>query len=308
MYERGDEEHKANMSTTTTTSSSPPSSSSSTIAQALWGARVPLHITHESAPATPFVTAVPRFSYLALLLPRLSAFFGAPCSSFHFEDVQLRNLAAGLLVDLYQPALPWRLTVADGVGWDIGDTFLNCVKECAPPPLNVLNDICAQADFIRNGNANQIMKMSKEHTTQLWNAVIDNDFASFSKVNARLLNAPTALKHVPLRIYIPSAKPSSAVAPAAAAAGGRPDAGPVAETGSFKVVQSLVPAAGPDRKPRLLGQALKETMPRLFPSSRDPVLAGVLLHGAPVPFEAPLGELMREAAYPDGWLCLVVVV
>ena len=35
----------------------------------------------------------------------------------------------GLLVDLYQPRLPWRLTVNDGVGWDIADTFLNCVKE-----------------------------------------------------------------------------------------------------------------------------------------------------------------------------------
>ncbi|OAQ74756.1 ATG5 protein [Purpureocillium lilacinum] len=263
------------------------------IAQTLWDARVPLHITHESAPTTPFIAAVPRFSYLALLLPRLSAFFGAPCSSFHFEDVQLRNLAAGLLVDLYRPALPWRLTVADGVGWDIADTFLNCVKE-------------VRADFIRNGNANQIMKMSKEHTTQLWNAVIDNDFASFSKVNARLLNAPTALKNVPLRIYIPSAKPSTAAAEGAQSGG--PDAGQVAEAGSFRVLQALVPAAGPDRKPRLLGQALKEAMPRLFPSSRDPVLAGVLLHGAPVPFEAPLGELMREAAYPDGWLCLVVVV
>ena len=49
-------------------------------------------------------------------------------------------------------------------------------------------------------------------------------------------------------------------------------------------------------------------MPQLFPSSRDPVLASVVMHGAPVPFDAPLVELMREAAYPDGWLCLVVTV
>lgn len=101
----------------------------SPIPQALWTARVPLHITHPSSPTTPFITSVPRFSYLALLLPRLSVFFGSPCSSFHFEDVQLRNLAVGLLVDLYRPRLPWRLTVNDGVGWDIADTFLNCVKE-----------------------------------------------------------------------------------------------------------------------------------------------------------------------------------
>ncbi|KHN96929.1 ATG5 protein [Metarhizium album ARSEF 1941] len=252
----------------------------SSIAQTLWDARIPLHITHASSPTHPFITSVPRFSYLALLLPRLSAFFGSACSSFHFEDVQLRNLAVGLLVDLYQPTLPFRLVVSDGVGWDIGDTFLNCVKE---------------ADFVRNGNANQIMKMSKEHTTQLWNAVVDNDHASFAKVNARLLNAPSALRHVPMRIYIPSA-------PGHQGPAGSGDAG------CFRIMQSLVPATGADRKPKLLGQALKEMMPKLFPSSRDPVLAGVVMHGAGVPFDAPLGELMREAAYPDGWLCLVVTV
>ncbi|KAM4065431.1 autophagy protein apg5 domain-containing protein [Hirsutella rhossiliensis] len=253
----------------------------SPLAQTLWDARIPLHITHaspsSSAPPS-MATTVPRFSYLALLLPRLAAFFGAPCSSFHFEGVQLRNLAAGLLLDLYRPELPWRLTVGGGVAWDIADTFLNCVKE---------------ADFIRNGNANQIMKMSKDHTTQLWNAVIDNNYPAYAKVHARLLDAPTALKHVPIRVYIPSRPPP-----------GAPDPDP----GSFKVVQSLVPVASPNRKPRLLGQALKHMMPQLFPSSRDPVLASAILHGAAAPFEAPLGELMREAAYPDGWLCFVVVV
>ncbi|KAF4944740.1 hypothetical protein FSARC_14596 [Fusarium sarcochroum] len=253
---------------------------SSPIPQALWGARIPLHITHPSSPTTPFITSIPRFSYLALLIPRLSTFFNSPCSSFHFEDVQLRNLAVGLLVDLYQPSLPWRLTVNDGVGWDIADTFLNCVKE---------------ADFIRNGNANQIMKMSKENTTQLWNAVIDNDHSSFNRINSRLLNAPTALKHVPIRIYIPTTTaPDSSPAPS--------------EQATFNVIQSLVPATSSDRRPKLLGQALKEMLPGLFPSSRDPILANVVMHGAGVPFNAPLEDLMREAAYPDGWLCLVVTV
>ncbi len=57
-----------------------------------------------------------------------------------------------------------------------------------------------------------------------------------------------------------------------------------------------------------LGPALRSALPSLFPSSRDPVLANVIMHGAPVPFTTPLEELMREAAYPDGWLCLVVVL
>ena len=39
-----------------------------------------------------------------------------------------------------------------------------------------------QADFVRNGNAHQIMKMSASDTTQLWHAVVDNDFPSFNSV------------------------------------------------------------------------------------------------------------------------------
>ncbi|KAG6120938.1 autophagy protein 5 [Claviceps humidiphila] len=277
--------------------------SSSPVSQALWDARIPLHITHASSSSSslssptatttpPFITSVPRFSYLALLLPRLTAYFNLPSSSFHFQDIQLRNLPIGLLTDLYQPPLPFRLIVSDGPAWDIADTFLNSVKE---------------ADYVRNGNANQIMKMSKEHTTQLWHAVLDNDYAAFRSVNARLLNAPVALRHVPLRVYVPS--PPPAPVPAAGGSSLGHEAGREGEAGSFRVVQALVSAVGAaDGRPRLLGQALKELMPRLFPSARDPVLAGVVLHGVGVPFEAPLGELMREAAYPDGWLCLVVTV
>lgn len=132
------------------------------IPETLWSLQVPLYITHSSLPNTPFVTAVPRFGYLALLLPRLTAYFGVPCSSFHHEEVQLRNLPVGLLLDLYQPAsLPWRLVVGDGPEWDIGDTFLNGAKE---------------ADFVRNNNAQQIMSLSKADTTALWNAVQDSAF------------------------------------------------------------------------------------------------------------------------------------
>ncbi|RYP64924.1 hypothetical protein DL771_008556 [Monosporascus sp. 5C6A] len=253
------------------------SGAASAIPQTLWDLQVPLLITHAGAPnAAPFVTLIPRFGYLALLLPRLSAYFGLPCSSFHHENVLLRNLAVGLLVDLYRPALPWRLTVGGGTSWDIGDTFLNSAKE---------------ADFVRNGNAQQIMSLSKENTTALWNAVQDNDYVAFSKVNARLLNTSRELKNVPIRVYIPQS-------PERAADG---------QAGSFKVVQSLVQPRVNDRTPQVLGGALRGLLPRLFPSSRDPVLADVVMHGARVPFGAPLEELMREAAYPDGWLCLVVV-
>ncbi|KAK4149960.1 autophagy protein Apg5-domain-containing protein [Chaetomidium leptoderma] len=247
--------------------------------QALWRLQVPLCITHASQPTNLFVVSVPRFSYLALLLPRLTAYYGVPCSSFHHEEIQLRNLAVGLLVDLYQPqSLPWRLVVGDGPEWDIADTFTNSAKE---------------ADFVRNGNAKQIMSLSKEHSTALWDSVQDNDYASFAKINNRLLNTPTPLKNVPIRLYIPSSPDDTTS-----------DTTP----GSFRVVQTLVPPRLPNRTPQTLGGALTSILPPLFPSSRDPVLANVILHGGPVPFRAPVEELMREAAYPDGWLCLCVVL
>ncbi|WYZ41315.1 hypothetical protein EsH8_V_000210 [Colletotrichum jinshuiense] len=287
------------------------------IPQTLWNAQIPLYITHPSHPNTPFITSLPRFSYLALLVPRCSAFFRTPVSAFHHEDLLLRNLPLGLLVDLYQPSLPWRLTVSDGDSWDIGDTFLNCVKE---------------ADFVRYGNAKRIMSLSKADTSALWNAVQDNDYASFSKINALLLNAPTPLRNVPLRVYIPSSPPptsslSSAAGspkpPASPSPSSQPPppptssqklAPPPSETpgsaGAFKVLQTLVPPNVPGTRNALqtLGRALQSHLPTLFPSSRDPVLANVLLHGAPVPFSASLESLMREAAYPDGWLCLAVVL
>ena len=103
-----------------------------TIPQTLWDLQVPLYITHaDLSPdaVPPFVTSVPRFGYLAFLLPRLCAYFGRPCSSFHHEDVLLRNLAVGLLADLYRPTLPWRLVVSHGTSWDIADTFINSAKE-----------------------------------------------------------------------------------------------------------------------------------------------------------------------------------
>ena len=109
----------------------------------------------------------------------------------------------------------------------------------------------------------------------------------------QLLNAPTPLKHIPLRIYIPSSASDESSGSSAA---------------SYKVIQALVAPRTAARQPQTLGVALRGLLPSLFPSSRDPILANVVLHGAPLPFSAPLDDLMREAAYPDGWLSLVVVL
>ncbi|KAI9744002.1 MAG: autophagy protein 5 [Claussenomyces sp. TS43310] len=236
----------------------------------IWDSTIPLWITHPDS-TTPYVVHAPRLSYLPLLLPRLISTFGSG-SSFAHEDILLKNLPVGLLHDLYQPELPWRLALGHGPLFDIHDTFMNSVKE---------------ADFLRNGTAKGIMSMSKEDSKQLWNAVQDNDLASFNQINLKLLNPASPLRHIPLRIYIPTQAAPETV-------------------GSFKVVQSLVTPRTVNREVQTLGMALNRILPSLFPSRRDAILAEPILHGVPVPFRAPLEDLMREAAYADGWIHLCV--
>lgn len=218
----------------------------SSIQSKIWSSSIPLHITHSSS-TIPYIIQAPRLSYLALLLPRLTFFFG-PATSFSYESIILRNLPIGLLYDLYQPELPWRLTLGDGPLFDIHDTFINSVKEVCHVfcPTVSMSWFKRQADFLRNGTAKGIMSLSKEHSTQLWNAVQDSscylptqiltirltikdDLTSFNTINLKLLNPPSPLRHIPLRVYIPS--------------------GPSTDdsVGSFRVVQSLVQPMTPKR-------------------------------------------------------------
>lgn len=49
----------------------------------------------------------------------------------------LKNLPLGLLCDLYQPELPWKLELGLGNSYDIHDTFINSVKEVSLCCLSV---------------------------------------------------------------------------------------------------------------------------------------------------------------------------
>lgn len=113
------------------------------------------------------------------------------------------------------------------------------------------------------------------------------DFASFNPIYQRLLNAQGApLRHIPLRIYLPASPSASQPA-----------------SGHLKVVQSLVTSLQANsREPQTVGTALHMLLPSLFPSRRTPVLAKAVLHGAVLPMAAVVEELLREAAYLDGWL------
>ncbi|KAL6709706.1 Autophagy protein 5 [Coniothyrium glycines] len=287
----------------------------SRLRERVWHGSIPLEIrlyrgdcrTYDDS--EPYLVQFPRLSYLGLLTHRIHAFFAS--------NVPLKwHYPLGLLFDLYsgaEPAyppdtlspphktaltddepshLPWRLTVRfsdypseqliklDDEDKHLHDLFMHSVKE---------------ADYLRTGTGKTVMFLSKENSTQLWSAVKTHDFALFSPISHKLLNPQGVnLRHIPIRLYLPHAASDAS----------QKDASP----GSVRVVQALVTPNLSSRQPQTIGTALNQILPTLFPSRRSPLLAQAVLHGAVLPLGAGVEELVRVAAYLDGWLHVAVVM
>ncbi|KIW72079.1 hypothetical protein PV04_00300 [Phialophora macrospora] len=301
--------------------------------RAVWKARLPLQIRLAASEcrtfdgADPYLISLPRLSYLPLLLPRLHAFFSSsliadpesvsPYSGFFtYDDVPLKwHLPLGLLYDVYvastqdarqdhlTPApLPFKLTVHF-----MPDTEKPLPPEASPVVLHdsFINSV-KEADFLRSGTAKPIMTLSAQESKALWTSTQESDLPTFSKIHSSLVPPPGQMRHIPLRLYLPSAPDQDA------------------SKAQIKVLQSHVsptiaganqgasPAAlrggGTAGQPQTLGTALHQLAPSLFPSRRTPILATPLLHGAPVPMSAALEELVRWGCYADGWVSVVIAM
>jgi autophagy-related protein 5 len=218
--------------------------------------------------------------------------------------------------------LPWRLVVhfssypsdqlvqLDEAGKAVHDAFTNSVKE---------------ADFLRTGTAKPIMALSKDDSTALWDAVVSSKLSqcaqskvikylmyflqlvdnlpTYASIYNSLLPASHSLRYIPLRIYLPSSDLESTLSLDSSSTPQKSTS--KAASGHLKVVQSLIPPFIPStREPQTLGMVLNSLIPAMFPSRRRTVLARPVLHGAVVPLTAVVEELMRGAAYADGWVSL----
>ena len=217
---------------------------------------------------------------------------------FTYDSVPLKwHLPVGLLYDIYvlssspdsPPTLPFKLILHFQNGSDLNlisaepavlhDAFINSVKE---------------ADFLRSGTAKPIMSLSAVDSKALWSSVQVHDLGTYKRISPALL--PSTFRNIPVRIYLPS--------------------GPQGEKASIKVLQAHIAptvsttslAGRVSSTPQTLGTALRGLIPSLFPSTRTPVLARLVLHGAVVPLGSHVEELARNAAYADGWLGIVVVM
>ena len=135
----------------------------------------------------------------------------------------------------------------------------------------------------------------------------------FNTIQTKLLNPlGQDLRHIPLKIYLPTAVSAAATitatTPQSPTADPIPEEGPRKQIGHIRVVQSLIPLLLPSKQPQTLGTALNSILPTIFPSRRNPLLAQPVLHGVVVPMAAPIEDLGRAATYADGFLHVAVVM
>lgn len=172
------------------------------------------------------------------------------------------------------------------------------------------------------------MSLSKEDSEQLWQGVKQRDYRRFNRINNKFLNPQGAtLRHLPTRLYLPHTALSRPEIPPVhdtdSQSTGKDDKGVI--PGSVRVVQGLVPLSSSPRKSsyevpgvgadmtsgqrQTVGTMLRALLPNLFPNARGPCLiAAPVLHGAVLPLDAPVEELVRTSAYVDGWLHVAFVM
>lgn len=304
---------------------------SQALQQKVWQGSIPLHVTLAPSEcrtyndSLPYLVQYPRLSYLPSLLPKLHNFFRPslidPTVAYYrgwlsFEEVPLKwQQPVGLLYDTFSgaepinhetdarraeatqtTALPWKLVLhfsnwptdllipLDAEGRIYHDSFINSVKE---------------ADFLRNGTAKIIMSLSKDDSTRLWDAVQEHDLAKYNTIYHKFLNPSdgAALRHIPMKLYLPTGAVTSSS-----------DSETEQVKSTLKVVQALATPMLSAREPQTLGTVLHNQLPTVFPSRRSYIFAQAVLHGSVVPMSAPIEQLMRGAAYADGFLHVSIVM
>ncbi|RMZ82967.1 hypothetical protein DV737_g1830, partial [Chaetothyriales sp. CBS 132003] len=264
------------MAATTTTTKPLPS----LLQQKIWDARLPLEIhlsrdeSRQYTSTPPYLTSIPRLSYLPLLLPRLHRYFipwliadAAAISPdegyFTFDGIPLKwHFPIGLLYDISTPTGDAVIGINPSPVV-LHDAFINSLKE---------------ADFVRSGTAKPIMSLPTSESKSLWTSTQANDLAIWAKVHGSLLPKPGQWRGIPLRIFLPVLNDDN----------DNDDNDDHDYNDDTKALNSLLPS--------------------LFPSRRTAVLARPILHGAPVPMSANLEDLARWCCYADGWVAVVVGV
>ncbi|TGZ85150.1 APG5-domain-containing protein [Ascodesmis nigricans] len=285
------------------------------VRRAVWDGSIPCRIDLDPSECRslegidPYFITIPRISYLPIIIPKVYRFFEPHLKDtaraqqnsawFEFENVPLKwHWPVGVLFDQTTGRDPSHLRhsrIADEdddvkLPWSLSLRFQNFpTKHLMRLDLpNACHDAwkntVKEADHVRNGNPNTFMSLSRGDSASLWEAICTHDFEIFWGINEKLLNPPSGpIKFIPCRIYIPS---------------------------STRVIQAPCPPyiTSSDRDPQTLGLFLHNQLPQLFPSRRSPMIARPVVHGAIVPWTAPVLELAQAAVHADGFLHITIAM
>lgn len=139
-----------------------------------------------------------------------------------------------------------------------------------------------EASFSRDGNANKIMNLSNAHSQKMWDSLVAAEFGSFWAIMGAILpRDPTAMRSVPIKVYLPM---------------------------SNQCIAAIVRPTEGDGPQQTIGQSLHAHLPSFFPSATESVVARPILHGMEVPLAAGLCDLYYMAMYPDGFLHMSLVM
>ena len=256
------------------------------IRREVWAGCVPVEFALSPRTLQPDVAARPlyllvgRVLYFPLIADQLRRHFSQYYTAAQTElgDMWLEvgkgtpgkwHVPVGVLFDCHGPTTgePWRVHVhfdampqnrmcvlrsGDEFGKTVERTYFNVLKE---------------AVHLKFGSVEQVMALSKEDQTQLWDGVRDFNYDLFWQVNQQLQTAREhKLRNVPMRIHLAD-EPT--------------------------VQQPVEP--GSDDAPRTIGDVLASLVPHVV----DPV---PVVHGVRVGLETPVLWLAEHMIHPDNFV------
>ncbi|CAP38805.1 Protein CBR-ATG-5 [Caenorhabditis briggsae] len=279
------------------------------VSRKVWDSQIPVQFTLQAGgplgDPLPYYTMLPRFTYLALTLPKVLSSFnrrengetilaekvhlevnGAPVKMYIpvgviYDQLNQKNLESEGILEIHvrtsQPApLDFQMVSVDSMR----AMFCQTVKE---------------ADYLKT-KAEVTSSLMKEDMPQLWQSVVNNNFDEYWGMIQKLMDPKDGkdFLHVPLRVYV--------------------------KNQPFK--QALITVKHPDGSLRTIGDAVSEIL-QLSTSSEastptsessatssseasSPDDRRLISHGIDVPRHTPLIFAAKNLSYPDNFVHIVI--
>ncbi|KAF8976965.1 autophagy protein 5 [Entomortierella lignicola] len=277
------------------------------IAKVIWDGSIPIQFTWDKAEAAAvgsnavesFFFEAPRCSYFSLLTSHVRKHFVDMALHFIGDDAEVWydyggtplkwHYPIGLLYDIHGlqasagkgangSLLPWKVTVhfqnypADKL------IKSQAIDSCQDYFMSMIKE----ADYLRNGSTNKVMRMSKSDQTQLWDGLSSNNYDRFWNMNHKLmLNDGVMARNIPIRIYLPDNNP---------------------------VIQEPVSPVDENNQPKTLRQILHQSLPDLFPLvETGPPTASAMIHGITPNLDTSAIWASQNMSYPDNFLHFVII-